>query len=80
VVVLVLVASEDGKDSHADHVGERVFDEVGIARVVERGGELLGQTDALVELAQRQQAGVGGEWSVGDPNLDGQGREKVELE
>jgi hypothetical protein len=51
VVVLVFVPGEDAKDSHADHVGERVFDEVGFAWVVEHGGELLGQADALVEWA-----------------------------
>jgi hypothetical protein len=38
-----------------------VFDEVGIARVVEHRGELLRQADAFVELPQRQQVGVGGE-------------------
>jgi hypothetical protein len=51
VVVLVFVTSEDAKDSHAGHVGERVFDEVGIAWVSEDGGELPGQADAFVELA-----------------------------
>jgi hypothetical protein len=51
VVVLVLVAGEDAEDVHTDHFHERVFDEVGIAWVVERGGQLLGQADELVELA-----------------------------
>jgi hypothetical protein len=34
----------------------------------------------LVELPQRQQAGVGGERCVRDLDLDGQGLEKVERE
>jgi hypothetical protein len=51
VVVLVLVAGEDAKDSHADHFHERVFDEVGIAWVVEHGRQLLCRADALVGLA-----------------------------
>jgi hypothetical protein len=41
----------DAAYSHPDHVGEGVFDAVGIAWVVEHGGEFLGQVHALVELA-----------------------------
>jgi hypothetical protein len=51
MIVLVFVTSEDAKDPHADHVRERMVDEVGIARVVERGGELLGQANVFIELA-----------------------------
>ena len=59
VVVLVLVAGEDAEDAGADHLQEGVLGEVGVAGVVEDGGELLRQADAFVELPQRQQAGVG---------------------
>jgi hypothetical protein len=38
---------------------------LGLARIVERGGELLGQANALVKLAQRQQPGVTAELLVG---------------
>src|SRR4051812_4238958 len=57
-----------------------MFDEVGVARVVERRGERLSQADAFVELSQRQQAGVGRERGLGYLDLDGQRLEKVELQ
>src|SRR5262249_40686745 len=76
VVVPVFVTGEDAEDPHADPVGERVLDEVGIARVVEHGGELPRQADPFIELPQRQQAGVRGERGVGDLDRDGQGLEK----
>src|SRR5262245_22364288 len=38
-----------------------MLDQVGIAWIAERGGELLGESDAIVELLQGQQAGVGRE-------------------
>ena len=65
--------------SARERIREGVFHEVRIAWVVEHSGESLGQADALVELAWRQQAGVGGERRVGDLDVDGQGLEKVEL-
>jgi hypothetical protein len=80
VVVLVPVAGQDAEDPRAEHVGERVLDEVGVTRVVEHGGELLRQADAFVELSERQQTGVGGERGAGDLDRDGQGPEKVERE
>ena len=52
MVVLVRVPGEDAEDAGPDHLRERVVDEVGIAWVVEGGGELRGQADALVELSQ----------------------------
>ena len=50
----------------------------GIARVVEGGRELRGEADALVELAQGQQAGVGGERGIG--HLDPNGQRFVEVQ
>ena len=52
VVVLVRVAGEDAEDAGPDHFGEGMVDAVGIAWIVEGGGELGGQADALVELPQ----------------------------
>ena len=54
VVVLVRVPGEDAEDAGSDHLREGVVDAVGITRVVQRGGELCGQPDALVELPQGQ--------------------------
>ena len=76
VAVLLFVAGEDADDAPADHVGEGVLVEVGIAGVVEGLGELLGKADALVELPQRQQSGVRGKRGVGRLDVDGQGLEK----
>jgi hypothetical protein len=42
---------------------EGVHAEVGIAGVVDRSGEGLGEADALIKLADRQQLGVAGELS-----------------
>ena len=50
------------------------------AWVLQSLGKLLRQTDVLIELPQRQQAGVGRERSVGHLNLEGQRLEEVELE
>ena len=71
MVVPVFVAGEDAEDAHADHVGEGVLDEVGIAGIVEGLGELLGESDALVELTQGQRPGVRREGGVGRLDVDG---------
>ena len=57
-----------------------MVDEVGIARVIQRGGELRGQADAVIELPQRQQAGVGGERRVGYLDLNRQRPEEIQVE
>ena len=80
VVVLVFVTGEDAEDAHTDHVDEGVVDEIGIAGIVEGLGELVGQADAMVELPQRQQSGVRGQGGVGGLDMDGQRREKIEVE
>src|SRR5262245_57046800 len=54
VVVLVLVVAEDAVDAGADHVQEGVVDLVGIAAIVAGGGESMGQTDVVIELAHRE--------------------------
>src|SRR6185369_10892462 len=74
-----LIAGQDAEDAHADHLQERVLGQLRIARVVEHRGEPLRQADAVVELSQRQQAGVRRERSLGHLDPDGQWLEKVEL-
>lgn len=80
VVVLVLVAGQDAEDAGADHLQEGVFGQLRIARVVEHRGQLSRQADAFVELAQRQQAGVGRERGVGRLDVDRQRREEIQVE
>ena len=61
VVVLVGVVGQDAIDPHADHFGKGVLGGILPARVVQGRGELCGQADPLVELADRQQARVTGQ-------------------
>ena len=61
MVVLVLIVSEDAVDPLADHAQERLPGEPGAAWVGQRGGELLGQADAVVELADGQEPGIAGQ-------------------
>ena len=61
MVVLVRVAGQDAVDAAANHRQEGVLPEVRVAGVVEGFGEGSRQPDALVELADGEQAGVAGE-------------------
>ncbi len=55
-VVAVLVAGGDHQQAEADDVGEGVHDLVGRARIVDAGGQPLGDTQPLLDLAQHQHA------------------------
>src|SRR5262249_3368113 len=61
VVVLVLVAGQDAADAGPDHLQESMIREVGIAGVGQGVGEGPGEPDAVVELADGEQAGIAGE-------------------
>src|SRR5205807_475885 len=63
---------EDAVDARADHFEEGVLDEVGIAGVVEDVGEGLGESEALIELPEGEQAGIAGELSGGGFDEEGQ--------
>src|SRR5262249_49103756 len=78
VIVLVLVIGEDSVDALADHLQEGVLREVGWTRVVEGGGEGAGVAEALVELAEQQQAAVAGQVVLAALPADRQGRREVE--
>ena len=58
MIVLILVISEDAVDSLPDHAQKRLPGEVGVSSIVESSGELLGESDSLVELPHRQEAGI----------------------
>src|SRR5262249_61024416 len=70
VVVLVFVASEDAVQAGAEHLLAGVLDQAG---VVQGGGELRGEAEAFIELADREQAGVGGQQGRGGGDRDGKG-------
>ena len=48
-------------DAGPDHLQEQVLGKVGVAGIIERGGESLGEPDAFIELAKREQSSVAGE-------------------
>jgi hypothetical protein len=50
-----------------------VLDQLRVAGVVERRGELTSQADAVVELPEKQQADVGGQRGVGHLDSIGNG-------
>ena len=50
-VILIFVISEDAVNPLADHGNEAVSGEVRVTTIVERFGDLLGETDLFVELA-----------------------------
>jgi hypothetical protein len=78
VIVLIFVAREDAEDPHAGHIAEGVFDAIGIARIVQGVGKLLGESNAVIELPHEKEAGIGGEGSIGQFDVDGFG-EKIEV-
>jgi hypothetical protein len=75
VVVLVHVVGEDAVDADAAHVQEDVVDLVGIAAVVEGGGEGMGQTDVGIELAHREGSRIAGKSRSRRLDEDGQAKE-----
>ena len=73
-VVAVLVAGGDHQHAEAQDVGEAVPDPLRRARIVDAGGEAVGDAEPALDLAQRQQAAVGGELpavEAGDERLAG---------
>src|SRR5262249_37694014 len=77
VVVLVLVAGQNAVDAGADHFQQGMLDERGGAGVIEGIGEGLRESDALIELADREQPGIAGELT-GRRLDDERGAEEVE--
>jgi hypothetical protein len=61
VAVLVLEASEDAEDTGADHLQEAVLRDVGVAGGAQISSKCLCEPEALVELPDREQAGVAGQ-------------------
>ena len=60
VVVLVDVVGQDAVDPSPGHLQEAVAHVAGIAGIVQGLGELPGQSQLLIQLADRQQTGVAG--------------------
>ncbi len=60
-VVAVLVAGRDHQQAEADDVGQAVSDLLRRPRVVEAGGQPVGDAEAALDLAQRQHAAIGGQ-------------------
>ena len=58
MIVLIGVAGQNAVDPHPGHFRETVIDEGTESRIAKCGGELGRQPDLLVELPNRQQAGI----------------------
>ena len=58
-VVAVLVAGGDHQEAEADDVGDRMQGTARITRIVDAGGQPLGDVQPLLDLAQNQQTAVG---------------------
>jgi hypothetical protein len=56
-----------------------MLDAVGIAGVVQGGGEGVGESDAVIELAEKEESGIGGKGVAGDLDVEGPGREEIEI-
>jgi hypothetical protein len=59
--VAVLVAGGDHEQPEADDVGQPVRDLRRRPRIVEAAGEPVGDAEAALDLAQRQDAAIGGQ-------------------
>ncbi len=60
-IVAVLTTGGDHQQAEAQYVGEAVLDPIRRARIVDAGGEALGDAEALLDLTQRQQTAIAGE-------------------
>ena len=58
-VVAVLIAGRDHQQAKADDVGQGVGDLIGRPRIVDAGGDPISDTQALLNLAERQHTAVG---------------------
>ncbi len=63
-IIAVLVAGRDHQQAEADDVGEAVPDLLWRPRVIEAGGQAIGDAEAALDLFQRQHAAIGGEPSA----------------
>ena len=63
-IVGVFVAAGDGEHAEAQHLGHRVVDAIRIAPVAQAPGQMLGQAETALGLAQQQQAAVGRQQSA----------------
>ena len=71
MVVEVLVSECDADDALHDQGLDRVFDEGGVAAVLEAGGEFAGQAEHLVGGAKQQRTGIGGDGAAVEGGDDG---------
>ena len=69
-VVAVLVAGGDHQHPEADDVGDRMHGAAGITRIVDAGGETVGDFEPALDLAQNQQTAVGRQPAAVEPGDD----------
>ena len=69
-VVAVLVAGRDHQHPEADDIGDRMHGAGGITRIVDAGGQTIGDFEAALDLAQNQQTAVGRQPAAVEPGDD----------
>ena len=60
-IVAVLIAAGDGEDAGAQDVGDAMCDEIGIARVGDQSGQLVGDAKAPLGGGEKHHPAIGGE-------------------
>ena len=69
-IVAVLVAGGDHQHPEADDVGERMHGAAGSTRIVDAGGEAVGDFEPALDLAQDQQTAIGRQAAAIEPADD----------
>ena len=69
-VVAVLVAGGDHQHPEADDVGDRMHGAAGITRIVDAGGQTVGDFEPAFDLVQNQQTAVGRQPAAIEPGDD----------
>jgi hypothetical protein len=75
VVVEVFVAEGFGVNPLREHLFQEVLDKDGVPSIVKATGQLAGQTQGAIDLAQEQHAAVAGEGAAGKIGHDFSGAE-----
>jgi hypothetical protein len=69
-VVGILIASRNHRRAKRHHIGQRVLNAAGVARIVRAVGEATGQSGAPFDLAQHQKAAIRGNGAAVKPGDD----------
>jgi hypothetical protein len=63
VIVEIFIAQTEAEDSLLEEIDERVLDAIGIAMIGEAAGELLNDSESLLDFAEQEPAAIGRDFS-----------------